>query len=57
MTYGGAVKRKKREKRFVVRMSVSEHKALHRLADERDISASQLIRRAIKKEAVTGESR
>ncbi len=48
---------KKREKRFVIRMSVSEHKTLHRLAEERDISASSLIRRAIKKEAAAGESR
>jgi predicted HicB family RNase H-like nuclease len=50
---------KRREKRFMVRLTGAEHRALQRLAEERDISASQLIRRAIKRETetVAGESR
>lgn len=40
--------RAKRSARFAIRFSCAEKKALEKLAVEKDLTASQLVRRAIK---------
>jgi predicted transcriptional regulator len=40
--------RKRRDERYMLRLSALEKRALQKLADERDMPASQIIRQALK---------
>jgi len=43
-------KRKRRDERLVIRISLAEKCGLAKLARERDVTASQIIRHAIRRE-------
>jgi predicted transcriptional regulator len=50
--------RPRRDERFAIRISRAEKRALGKLALERDVTAAQIIRHAIKRELAShGESR